>query len=133
MLEEHRAIFVNALRSGDEIRRRIFDNIEQHHAHDFGNGRAGIELYEEFLYALRDSGMPEVMKEFERRFFPLLSPSPPHSNADLGPREEMTDQNQDVTTAVHHRPRRDWGRVSILYVAAFFGSFIILFSAFSFR
>ncbi len=67
MLEEHRAIFVNALRSGDEIRRRIFDNIEQHHAHDFGNGRAGIELYEEFLYALRDSGMPEVMKEFERR------------------------------------------------------------------
>jgi hypothetical protein len=54
-------------------------------------------------------------------------------NADLGPREEMTDQDQDVTTAVHHRPRRDWGRVSILYVAAFFGSFIILFSAFSFR
>jgi hypothetical protein len=93
---EHRAVFVNALRiSGDEIRRRTFDTIEQHHAHDFANGRAGIELYEELLYALRDSGMPEVMKEFERRFFPLLSPSPAHSNA--GPREEMTDQDQDVT------------------------------------
>jgi len=61
---EHRAVFVNALRiSGDEIRRRIFDTIEQHHAHDFANGRAGIELYEELLYALRDSGMPEVMNE----------------------------------------------------------------------
>jgi len=93
---EHRAAFVNALRiSGDEIRRRIFDTIEQHHAHDFANGRAGIELYEELLCALRDSGTPEVMKEFERRFFPLLSPSPAHSNA--GPREEMTDQGQDVT------------------------------------
>ena len=93
---EHRAVFVNALRiSGDEIRRRIFDTIEQHHAHDFANGRAGIELYEELLCALRDSGTPEVMKEFERRFFPLLSPSPAHSNA--GPREEMTDQGQDVT------------------------------------
>ena len=93
---EHRAVFVNALRiSGDEIRRRIFDTIEQHHAHDFANGRAGIELYEELLCALRDSGTPEVMKEFERRFFPLLSPSPAQSNA--GPREEMTDQGQDVT------------------------------------
>src|SRR5262245_49955215 len=39
--------------------------------------------------------MPEVMKEFERRFFPLVSPTPAHSNA--GPGEEMTDQDQDVT------------------------------------
>jgi hypothetical protein len=127
-----RAVFVNALRiSSDETRTRIFDNIEQHHAHDFGDGKAGIELYEGFLYALRDSGMPEVTKEFERRFFPLLSPSTPHTNADPGPREEMTDQ--DVTTAVHHRPRREWRSRSILYVAAFFGSFIIVLSAFSFR
>jgi hypothetical protein len=151
---EDRAVFANALRSGDEIRRRLFDTIEQHHAHELGNGRAGIELYQELLYALRDSGMPEVMKEFEQRFFPLLTPSAAHSNAHLHPREEMTDQDEDVTTVVHHRPlikefpllspspphsnadhrpRRDWGRMSMLYVAAFFGSFIILFSAFSFR
>jgi hypothetical protein len=100
---QHRAVFVNALRGGDEIRRRIFDTIEKHHAHEFGNGRAGMELYEELLYALRDCGMPEVMKEFERRFFPLLSPSPPHSNANLGPRKEMTDQDQDV---IRWRPLR---------------------------
>jgi len=172
-LESSVAIFATALRSGDEIRRRIFDTIEQHHAHEFGNGRAGIEFYEKLLYALRDAGMPEVMKEFERRFspllspsplhsnahlgprkgmtdqdldvttvlhhrplikeFPLLTPSPPHSNAPLGPRKGMTDQDQDVTTALHHLPRSDWGRMSILYVAAFFGSFIILLGAFSFR
>jgi len=153
-LESSVAIFANALRSGDKIRRRIFDTIE----HEFGNGRAGIEFYEKLLYALRDAGMPEVMKEFERRFspllsmtdqdqdvttvlhhrplikeFPLLTSSPPHSNAHLGPRRGMTDQDQDVTTALHHRPRRDWGRMSILYVAAFFGSFTILLCAFSFR
>jgi hypothetical protein len=151
-LESSVAIFANALRGGDEIRRRIFDTIEQHHAHEFGNGRAGIEFYEKLLYALRDAGMPEVMKEFERRFSPLLSPSPLHSNAHLGPRKGMTDQALDVTTVLHHRPlikefpllsppplsnadrpRRDWGRMFILYVAAFFGSFIILLSAFSFR
>jgi hypothetical protein len=93
---QHRAVFVNALRGGDEIRRRIFDTIEEHHAHEFGNGRAGIELYEELLSALRDGGMPDVMKEFERRFFPFLSPSSAHSNAHLHPRAEMTDQDQDV-------------------------------------
>jgi hypothetical protein len=121
---DHEAVFVNALRSGDA---RIFDVIEQHHAHDFANGRVGIELYEELLYALRDSGMPEVMKEFERRFFPPLKRSPPYRKADLGPREEVPDQ--EVPPAVQDQRRRDWGRMSILYVAAFLGSFIIAFSA----
>jgi len=142
---EHRAIFVNSLRSSsDETRRRIFDNIERHDAHAFANGRAGIDLYEGLLSALRDSGMPEVTKEFERRFSPLLSSSPRTATQNIGPREEMTDQDRDVTVVLHHRPlikefpllspspphsnadhrpRRDWGRMSILYVAAFFGSF----------
>src|SRR5262249_29576217 len=68
--------------------------------------------------------------------FPLLTPGPSHSNAHLGPRKGMTDQDQDVTTALHHRPRRDWGRKSILYVAAFssiamLGVFVICTSFFS--
>jgi hypothetical protein len=101
---DHRAIFVNALRSSsDESRKRIFDHIERHHAQDFANGRAGIELYEKLLSALRDSGMPEVMKEFERRFSSLLSPSPHAATQNLGPREEMIDQDLDVTTVLHHR------------------------------
>jgi hypothetical protein len=48
--------------------------------------------------------------------------------AELGPREDMTDQ--DVATAVQDRRRRDWSRMAILYVAAFFGAFIIAFSVF---
>jgi hypothetical protein len=102
---EHLAIFVNSLRSSsDETRRRIFDNIEQHYAHAFANGRAGVDLYEGLLSALRDSGMPEVTKEFERRFSPLLSPSPHTASQKLGPREEMIDHDLDVTTVLHLRP-----------------------------
>jgi hypothetical protein len=102
---EHRAIFVNSLRSSsDETRWRIFDNIERHYAHAFANGRAGIDLYEGLLSALRDSGMPEITKEFERRFSPLLSPSPHTASQKLGPREEMTDHDLDVTTVLHLRP-----------------------------
>ena len=116
---EHHAVFVNALRGGHEIRKRIFDVIEQYHANDFGNGRKGIELYEELLSALRDSGMPEVVKEFERRFAPLLNSDLPY-NAKFGPPKEMTDNN-----AVRDRKRLDWGRMAILYVAAFVGAYIL--------
>jgi len=102
---EHLAIFVNSLRSSsDETRKRIFDNIERHYAQAFANGRAGIYLYEGLLSALRGSGMPEVTKEFERRFFPLLSTSPHTATKNLGPREEMIDRDLDVTTVLHHRP-----------------------------
>ena len=67
VLESH-AVFVNALRGGHDIRKRIFDVIEQYHANDFGDGMAGIELYEELLSALRDSGMPEVMRNLSVAF-----------------------------------------------------------------
>jgi hypothetical protein len=104
---EHHAVFVNALRGGHEIRKRIFDVIEQYHANDFRDGRKGVELYEGLLSALRNSGMPDVVKEFERRFAPLLDP--PRGNGKLGPQER----------------RLDWGRMAMLYVAAFVGTFII--------
>ena len=110
---EHHAVFVNALRGGHEIRKRIFDVIEQHHAKDFRDGREGVELYEELLSALRNSGMPDVVKEFERRFAPLLIPDPPRGNG-----------------VVRDRRRLDWGRMAMLYVAAFVGTFIIAVSIF---
>ena len=122
VLESH-AVFVNALRGGHEIRKRIFDVIEQYHANDFGDGMAGIELYEELLSALRDSGMPEVVKEFERRFAPLLKDLP--CNAKFDPRKEMTDKN-----AVRDRRLLDSGRMAMLYVVAFVGTFIIAVSVF---
>ena len=105
---EHHAVFVNALRSSHEIRKRIFDVIEQHHANDFRDGREGVELYEELLSALRNSGMPDVVKEFERRFAPFLNPDPPRGNG-----------------VVKYRGRLDWGRMAMLYVVAFVGTFII--------
>jgi hypothetical protein len=105
---EHHAVFVNALRGGHEIRKRIFDVIEQYHAKDFRDGREGVELYEELLSALRNSKMPDVVKEFERRFAPLLNPDPSRGNG-----------------VVRYRRRLDWGRIAMLYVAAFVGTFII--------
>jgi hypothetical protein len=38
---EHQAAFVNALRSGREMQKRIFDTIEKKHAHQFADGRGG--------------------------------------------------------------------------------------------
>ena len=52
--------------------------------------------------------MPDVVKEFERRFAPFLNPDPPRGNG-----------------VVKYRGRLDWGRMAMLYVAAFVGTFII--------
>jgi hypothetical protein len=120
---EHHAVFVNALRGGHEIRKRIFDVIEQYHAKDFRDGREGVELYEGLLSALRNSGMTDVVQEFERRFAPLLNPHAPRGNGKLGSQKKMTDKN--VLAAVRGRRRLDWGRMAMLYVAAFVGTFII--------
>ena len=87
-----------------------------------------MELYEELLSALRDSGMPVVVKEFETRFSPLLNPGSPRDIADLGPREEVSEQHG--TAAVQNRKRRNWGGISVQYMAAFFLAFIIAFSPF---
>ena len=120
---EHQPEFVNALRSG-KMRERLFDTMEQCYAHDFGNGRAGKEFYEQLLSAVRAAGSPEAIKEFETRFSPFLNPHQKHLNAgDVGHLEGITDP--EVTTAVQDRPRSEWGRVFALYLAAFLGAFII--------
>src|SRR5690242_2448313 len=62
------------MRDGRKMRARMFDTIEQRHAHDFRSGDDGTRLYEGLLSAIRDSGDPEAVKEFERRFFPLVDP-----------------------------------------------------------
>ena len=69
---EHQAAFTEMLRVGRDMRKRMFDTIEQRHAEDFGNGKAGIKLYEELLSAVRDAGVPEAETEFESRFLPML-------------------------------------------------------------
>jgi hypothetical protein len=114
---EHQAAFMDALRGGREMRRCIFDTIEQRHAHDFRNSSLGPGLYEHLLSAVRESGAREAIKEFEARFFPLL-------NSD--PSEEMT--NQDRVTAVAAQRGR-WGLIPALFVVAFAGALIVGFNA----
>jgi hypothetical protein len=113
---EHQAAFVETLRAGRVMRKRVFDTLEQCHAHDFGKGRAGMNLYEVLLSAVRDAGVPEAAEEFESRFFPLLNPDRPRNDADFGTRKEMT--NQDRMTAVEDRRGGSWGWISSLCVAA---------------
>jgi hypothetical protein len=106
---EHRAEFMVMLREGRAIRDRMFDTIEQSHAHDFGNGRLGKGLYEDLLSAVRDSGAPQAAEEFERRFFPYLNPV-------------RTGAEPDTTK---DRRRVVWGLAAVLCVAAVSGVLIL--------
>jgi hypothetical protein len=112
---EHRAAFMDALRGDRKFRKRIFDTIEQRHADDFANGRAGMELYDTLLSAVRDSGAPEAAEEFENRFFPLLKPDRARSRAEIGPPTDTTDQDRKTAEDRHSRSR---GWISALCVAA---------------
>jgi hypothetical protein len=97
---KYQAEFIDALRDGRKMQKRVFDAIAQRHAHDFANGRAGLKLYEDLLSAVRDSGVSEAAQEFEKRFSPLL----------------MTDQVR--TTGMEGRRGRRWGWISALCLAA---------------
>ena len=100
---EHQAAFIQALRSGGKMRKRMFDTIEQRHARDFVSGRVGTDLYENLLSAVRVSGVPEAVEEFESRFFPLLHSDQTRGGAGIGAQEEMA---QHGTTEVQNRR---WG------------------------
>jgi hypothetical protein len=113
---EHQAEFMETLRAGRAMRKRVFDTLEQRHAHDFGNGRAGMTLYEDLLSAVRDAGVPQAAEEFEDRFFPLLNPDRPRGETDFGSPKEMT--NKDRMTAVEDRRGGSSGWISALCVAA---------------
>jgi hypothetical protein len=125
---EHQAAFMDALRSGRKMQKCIFDTIEQRHAHDFRNSRVGPGLYENLLSAVRESGATEAIKEFENRFFPLLNSDPSHDNADVGPSEETT--NQDQAIAAPDRRRGGWGMMSVLSVVALLGALMVGFDVF---
>jgi hypothetical protein len=67
---EHQVAFVQALRDGGKMRKRMFYTIEQRHGHDFVSGSVGTSLYEELLSAVRVAGVPEAVEEFEKPLFP---------------------------------------------------------------
>ncbi|MFZ1092620.1 MAG: hypothetical protein WAN75_25945 [Xanthobacteraceae bacterium] len=105
---EHQVAFIQALRSGHKMRKRMFDTIEQRHKNDFVRSRRGMGLYEDLLSAVRVSGVPEAVDEFESRFLPLLDSDQTRGDADVGAQEEMA---QHGTTEMQNR--RWAGRVGI--------------------
>jgi hypothetical protein len=105
---EHQVAFIQALRSGHKMRKRMFDTIEQRHKNDFVRSRRGMGLYEDLLSAVRVSGVPEAVGEFESRFLPLLDSDQTRGDADVGTQEEMA---QHGTTEMQNR--RWAGRVGI--------------------
>jgi anti-sigma-K factor RskA len=116
---QHQAAFTETLRCGREMRKRVFETLEQRHAHDFGNGREGVRLYEDLLSAVRDAGVPEAAEEFENRFFPLLNPD--RARGETSAKE---------TTAVADRRGSGWDWISALCVAAVIvGAFVLGFNA----
>jgi hypothetical protein len=69
---EHRDAFMETLRSGPELRRRIFESLEQRFGDDFGKDRIGRNLYDTLHSAVQDADVPDALAEFEKRFLPLV-------------------------------------------------------------
>jgi hypothetical protein len=92
------------------MRERMFDTLEQRHAHDLRSGDDGKRLYEDLLSAVRDSGDPQAAEEFECRFFPFVDPD---LEAEMGAGEGIAKED-----AAELRRRGGWGWVSAACVAA---------------
>ena len=107
------AAFIGAMRAGRKMRERMFDTIEQRHAHDLRSGDDGRQLYEGLLSAIRDSGDPEAVEEFESRFFPLVDPDNPSRETDTGPREEVSKEDR-----AENQRHGSWAWASAACVAA---------------
>jgi hypothetical protein len=86
---EHRDAFIGTLRAGPDVRKRVFDSLEQRFADGLGTGREGKLLYDALLSAVRDADVPGAAEEFEARFLPLVNRAPPRE-------AEVLDQSQVV-------------------------------------
>lgn len=70
---DHRDGFMETLRAGPEMRRRIFESLEQRYGQDFGSSSVGRNLYETLHAAVADAAVPGALAEFEGRFLPLVN------------------------------------------------------------
>src|SRR6202022_592840 len=102
--------FMETLRAGREMRKRVFDTLEHRNAHAFGNGGGGVKVYEDFFSVCAEG------EGRKNRFFPLLNPARPRGEADFGTPKAMT--NQDRMTAVEDGRGSSWGWISATCVAA---------------
>jgi hypothetical protein len=96
---EYQLPFIQALRVGPKMRTRMFGAIEQGHAPDFWRSSVGRGVYDDLLSAVRQSGVPDAVEEFEDRFSPLLTSKQTPGQAEADDREQMT--NPD--TALENR------------------------------
>ena len=119
---EHQVAFIQALRSGHKMRKRMFDTIEQRHKHDFVSSRMGMGFYEDLFSAVRVSGVPEAVEEFESRFLPLLDSDKTRGDADVGAQDEMA---QHGTTEMQNRRWASRVGISALCLAAFVTALIV--------
>jgi hypothetical protein len=113
---EHQAAFTEMLRVGRDMRKRMFDTLEERHAQDFENGKAGRKLYEDLLSAVRDAGVPEAVTEFESRFLPLLNRDRPQGDEESGFSGGVTDRDRMI--AAEDRRGGGWVWIWSLAVAA---------------
>jgi hypothetical protein len=113
---EHQAAFTEMLRVGRDMRKRMFDTLEERHAQDFENGKAGRKLYEDLLSAVRDAGVPEAVTEFESRFLPLLNRDRPQGDEESDFSGGVTDR--DRMLAAEDRRGGGWVWIWSLAVAA---------------
>jgi cytochrome c biogenesis protein ResB len=98
---EHRDAFISTLRAGPDMRKRIFDSLEQRFAHGLGTGQQGKILYDALHSAVRDADVPGAAEEFESRFLPLVNPA--------RSRREVDAPDQDQIAVVDGRSgRRGW-------------------------
>jgi hypothetical protein len=97
---EHRDAFMETLRAGQDMRKRVFDTLEERYGQDFGSGRVGRNLYDALHSAVHDAAVPGAAEEFENRFLPLLNGQRLRGKAQLDP-TELTDQD-------YRAGRRGW-------------------------
>ena len=100
---EHQAAFVDMLRVGRDMRKRMFETLEERHAYDFGSGKSGRKLYDDLLSAVRDAGVPEAVTEFESRFLPLLTRKRQQADAQPGFATDL-----DLMSGAQARWRAGW-------------------------
>ena len=65
---KHRDAFIETLRIGPDMRKRVFETLEERFAHDLGTGRESKILYNALHSAVRDVEVPGAVEEFEDRF-----------------------------------------------------------------
>jgi hypothetical protein len=122
---DHRDGFMETLRAGPEMRRRIFASLEQRYGQDFGNGPLGRSLYEALHSAVADADVPGALAEFESRFLPL-------GNGRRLPNQEEVDPAEAADKSAPAASGRQWGWIAaIIAVVAVAGGLVVGLSTFN--